>query len=83
MAMNVVPIASDVGAVSDVISSEVDGYVVSPGSVKEISEKIMVLAKDNKKLNTMKKLVRKKVEQKYSSRILGTNYKNLYEEIMK
>ncbi|NDG33069.1 hypothetical protein EB118_23750, partial [bacterium] len=77
------PIASDVGAVSDVISSEVDGYVVSPGSVKEISEKIMVLAKDNKKLNTMKKLVRKKVEQKYSSRILGTNYKNLYEEIMK
>ncbi len=83
MAMNVVPIASDVGAVSDVLETDAYGFVVRPESAEEISEKIILLSKDTKKLIAMKKLARGKVEQKYSSRMLVANYRNLYEEVIK
>ena len=82
MAMGVVVIASDVGAVAEVIDSGKDGYVVEPGSADQIARKIITLSKDPIKLAAMKAVGRKKVEQKYSNRILGANYRNLYEDIV-
>jgi len=80
MAMRVVVIASNVGAVSEVITSGKDGFVVTPGSAKEIVEAIKKLATDKKLLATMKKLSRAEVEAKYSNIILGKNYRRLYDE---
>ncbi len=80
MAMKVVTIASDVGAVSQVLENGVDGYVVSPGSVDEIVKAITVLNKDRKKLDIMKQLSRDKIEKLYSNPVLGRNYRKLYGE---
>jgi glycosyltransferase involved in cell wall biosynthesis len=83
MAMGVAVVASNVGAVAEVIDTGKDGYVVKPGSADEIAQKVISLAEDPAKLDAMKAVGRKKVEQKYSNRILGANYRNLYEDITK
>lgn len=78
MAMRVVVVASDVGAVAEVLENGYDGYVVAPGSVEEITEAILSLSGDSSLLNKMKKRSRQKVEEKYSILQLGKNYTNLY-----
>ncbi len=83
MAMEVAVIASDVGAVADVIESGVDGYVITPGSEAEIAETVNLLVADITKLNDIKAKGRKKVENQYSNRILGANYKKLYKRHIK
>ncbi len=83
MAMRVVVIASDVGAVSEVIDSGKDGFVVSPGSAKEITETILTLADKADLLRDIKAQARKKIDKKYSNKILGDNYKKLYRGLLK
>ena len=83
MAMKVAVVSSKVGAVPEIIDSGVDGFIVSPGSVKEISETILSLAKNRKLLVDVKTKSREKVENNYSNLILGENYKKLYRDITK
>jgi glycosyltransferase involved in cell wall biosynthesis/nucleoside-diphosphate-sugar epimerase len=83
MAMKVVVVASDVGAVSDVVESGVDGFVVEPGSADEIKMALMKLSESRETLDAMKSKSRKKVETKYSNIILGKNYSSLYRDILK
>lgn len=83
MAMEAVVVASDVGAVADVVESGVDGFVVTPGSAKEIKDAILRLCNDRKLLKRMKLVSRKKVEAKYSNTILGKNYTKLYKDVVK
>jgi len=78
MAMNVAVVASDVGAVSEIVASGQDGFVVTPGSAKEIAAAIETLQADQHLLKDMKKRARDKIEHKYSNILLGQNYKKLY-----
>ncbi len=78
MAMNVAVIASNVGAVADVIDSGAEGFVVSPGSVTEIVDALRKLRDQPELLKSMKTKAREKVEKNYSNRILGKNYKEEY-----
>lgn len=82
MAMGVAVIASDVGAISEVLKSDTDGYVVKPGSSEEIVSIIKNLADSEAKLKSVKNKAHAKVEKKYSNRILGVNYRKLYEEVI-
>ena len=83
MAMNVATIASDVGAVSEVIESGVDGFVVPAGSSKDIEKTINHLITNIKLLEKIKVSAREKVLSKYSNKKLGDNYTKLYKEILK
>jgi len=83
MAMSVAVIASDVGAISQVIDSGKDGIVVKPGSISEISNAITKLADDGNLLMAVKRNARQKVEDKYSNRTLGVNYGKLYKGLVK
>ena len=83
MAMQVAVIASDVGAVSQVVESGKTGYVVKPGSASEVAKYIKKLATDPKLLHDTKIASRKAVEKKYSNIVLGENYKKLYREVNK
>ena len=78
MAMNLAVIASDVGAVSEVIHTGKDGFVITPGSAQEISDIVVTLAGERSQLDAVKTAARKSVEKKYSNRILGANYRKLY-----
>ncbi|KKQ94460.1 MAG: Glycosyl transferase family 2 [candidate division CPR2 bacterium GW2011_GWC2_39_10] len=80
MSMRTVVIASDVGAISDVIESGKEGFVVTPASVEEITEKILLINKDKEIMGAISDRARAAVEEKYSTVILGNNYKRLYEE---
>lgn len=83
MAMNVAVVASDVGAVSDVIVNRRDGFVVRPGSVDDITKIIIKLANNKKLLDKIKTTAQTKLRKKYSNVILGENYSNLYKDILK
>lgn len=83
MAMKVAVIASDVGAVSDVIDTEINGFVVNPGDVREIAERIVTLVNDRQLLDEVKNAARQKIEKKYSNIVLGQNYKKLYRDFTK
>jgi glycosyltransferase involved in cell wall biosynthesis len=83
MAMRVVPIASRVGGVPDIIESPADGFVVTPGSAEEIADAIVAMKNDEVLLGKLKKRVRQKIQDKYSSRVLGLSYKNLYRSVLK
>lgn len=83
MAMRVAVISSDVGAVSEVVESGVDGFVVTPGSAEEIVKTIVNLRKDQKLLESVKLKARQKIDQKYSNKLLGQNYTKLYKDILK
>jgi glycosyltransferase involved in cell wall biosynthesis len=83
MAMKVAVISSDVGAVSEVLEKDVDGFIVTPGSVNEIKDAILYLNNDRKQLDIFKQKSRRKVEAKYSNTILGQNYVKLYRDTLK
>lgn len=83
MAMRLVVISSNVGAVPDVITDGVDGYVVDPGSVDQIHELILKLLGDRRLAEKIKLAARQKLENKYSNAILKKNYVELYKNILK
>lgn len=83
MAMQVVVIASDVGAVAEVISSGTDGFVVTPGSANEIAQTIGNLVGKRDLMQKVKTAGRKSVENKYSNLVLGKNYEHLYSDVVK
>lgn len=82
MAMEVVVVASKVGAIPDIIENDKDGYIVKPGNPSGIASAIIKLRNNPNKLKVMKNNARKKVIARYSSKKLGENYRNLYEEIL-
>lgn len=81
MAMKSVVIASDVGAVAQVVGAGKDGFVVTPGSVDEIVAAINKLQKNPRLLERIKESARKTVEEKYSNIALGKNYSELYRKM--
>ncbi len=83
MAMRVCVIASDVGAVAEVIESGEDGFVVKPGSADEITETITMLSQNAELLTKVKTNAREKIESKYSNKVLGDNYKKMYKALLK
>lgn len=83
MAMKVAVVASDVGAVSEIIEPGIDGIIVEPGSATEITDAITTLANNPKLLAKVKGNAREKVNRKYSNIILGENYKKLYKDLAK
>ena len=82
MASESCSLASDVGAVSEVIDSGKDGIVVKAASVKEITDSIIQLRTNSKLLDSIKNKARSSVEEKYSNTILGDNYKKMYSKLL-
>ena len=83
MAMEVAVIASDVGAVREILDDGKAGFVVTSGSAAEIMEIIIQLRGDTQLLNKVKQSGRNKVESTYSNIILGKNYTTLYKSLSK
>ncbi len=83
MAMRVAVIASDVGAVSQIVDTGENGIVVPPASIEDFIAAIEKLNSSPKLLEKLKNNARRKVEEKYSNIILGENYKKLYKEVLR
>jgi glycosyltransferase involved in cell wall biosynthesis len=83
MAMRVVVLATNVGAVADVITTGENGIIVDEISSKSIAESLRLVINDRKLLEHVKLRTRVDVEEKYSNAILGRNYKKLYEDLLR
>jgi len=83
MAMNVAVVATNVGAVADVITTDVNGVVVDEISATAIAAELEKLIKSPEKLQDIQSRTRQEVEKKYSNIILGKNYRKLYKDLSK
>lgn len=83
MAMRVVVVASDVGAIPDVIQQGRNGYIIEPGSVDDIVKTLVELEANKQKMEEIKQAGRAAVDSLYSHKQLGKNYKALYEGVLK
>ncbi|MEO5950651.1 MAG: glycosyltransferase [Candidatus Saccharimonadales bacterium] len=78
MSMKLSVIASDVGAVSEVVVDGESGYIVKPGNVDEILDKLKIVITSPKLLQKQKRFARNRVEKNFSNKILKKNYLELY-----
>ena len=80
MAMEMVVIASDVGAVAEIIDNGKDGFVIKPGDVAEISKCIQYVIDNKSQADILKQNARKAIKGVYSQELLGENYRSLYRQ---
>lgn len=78
MAMNVAIVATNVGAVSEVIETGKNGIVVDEVDAGLLAENLEELIAKPDLLNKIKASNRSVVDKKYSNTILGRNYRKLY-----
>jgi glycosyltransferase involved in cell wall biosynthesis len=83
MAMNVAVVATNVGAVSDVIADGVNGIVVSEVSALALANSLERVLETPSELSDIQSKTRREVEKKYSNTILGKNYRKLYKDLSK
>lgn len=72
MACGLPVIGSKIGGINDIIIDGITGYHITPGSQKELKEKMICLIENEKLMTTMSKNARHRVEQYYSPEKLGS-----------
>jgi glycosyltransferase involved in cell wall biosynthesis len=76
MAAGLVPIATNIGATSEIIENGLNGFLVSPGSAAEIVEKVKLVKQDKVLFSNIILNARQTIDQKF-------NYeKNIYQLIL-
>jgi glycosyltransferase involved in cell wall biosynthesis len=81
MAMGKPVIATDIGEQREIIDHGVDGYLIPPGNVKEMTERILQVLIKPEKQDLMGQQARKKSEQ-YSVDVCVERLARLYEELV-
>tara|TARA_X000000368_G_scaffold417152_1_gene412767 strand:- start:1445 stop:2653 length:1209 start_codon:yes stop_codon:yes gene_type:complete len=66
MAFSLATIASDIGGIPGVITDKVDGLLVKPGNVEDLSNALTLLLKSTDQLNDLANKARSTIEQRYS-----------------
>jgi glycosyltransferase involved in cell wall biosynthesis len=83
MACGTPVIASDIPGVRTVVSSGRDGYLVEPGNVADLAEKIRaILALSDADRKEMGLAGRRKVEERYSWELIGDRLEALYQDVL-
>ncbi len=82
MACSVAVIATDVGAVSQVIEDQINGLLIKPGDWNLLAEKISFLLDDPSKRLQLAQEGEKKVRNSYSAEAMYSQYQKIYREIV-
>ena len=82
MACGLPVIATDVGANSELITHDTEGYLFPQGDTKSLVNYISQIANDRTRLIEMGKNARKKIIKSYSLKKMISSYKTLYEEVI-
>ncbi|MHA1595228.1 MAG: glycosyltransferase family 4 protein [Candidatus Baldrarchaeia archaeon] len=75
-------IATRVGGIPEIIDDGIDGILVKPHSVRELSDAIIWLLNDKSRLEAMGMNAREKVEERYSWDRVVHRVVEVYEEVM-
>ncbi len=81
MAAGLGVIVTRVGAIPEVITDGVEGFLVDPGDVETLSDRIVRLSEDGQLRKTMGAAARRKVIQHYSLDRMAERIYGLYEEV--
>lgn len=82
MAAGLPVIATDVGANSELIRHDLEGYLVPQGDTETMARYITLLINNRSRLIEMGKNARKKIIKSYSLKKMISSYKTLYEEVI-
>jgi L-malate glycosyltransferase len=82
MASGVPAVASKVGGIPEMIDDGVDGILVEPGNSEQLAEGIVNLLTSKALRTNIARNARKKVKEKFDSRIMAASTKKFYEEVL-
>jgi glycosyltransferase involved in cell wall biosynthesis len=81
MAAGCVPIASNVGSIGLAVKNGVNGFLVEPGNVAEIVEKLRPLLSDEHGLENLRRNARTTIEERFNFKEYIKKLENFYREI--
>lgn len=82
MASRLPVIATDVGAVADVIKNQENGILLPPGDVHQLALGMIELAKDKEKCQRLYQKAYQDVCERFSDTSMAYKYRQVYEEVL-
>ena len=82
MAMEKPVVASRVGGIPDLVDDGLNGFLISPGDVKELSDAIMKVLTDKDMADHMGKQGRKKVTDQFSAETMVQSIEKIYTQCL-
>jgi glycosyltransferase involved in cell wall biosynthesis len=83
MASRLPLVVTPVGAISEIVENEVNGFIIPVGDYKALAEKILILANDNDLRKRIGENNFRKMQQKYDIKLIIKKLEGLYESLMK
>lgn len=82
MAAGLPVVVSDVGAIPEIVKDGVNGFLVKPGDINSIAEKIIKLAEDKDLRKLMGRRNLEIVKEKYDMPIIAEKVDKIYQELL-
>jgi len=82
MAMEKPVVASRVGGIPDLVEDGVNGFLVSPGKIRELREGLLKVLKDKKLARKLGKQGRRKTTDRFSAEIMVQSIDRIYRELL-
>jgi len=82
MAMEKPVVGTAVGGIPDLIEQGVNGYLVSPGSEKELASALLEILQDKNLARKMGQAGRRKMTERFSAESMVRSIKDIYEELL-
>ena len=76
-------IASDTGGVPEIIQNNYNGVLVEPGNIKELSESMLNLTKNQSLVKLYGSNAKLKIKDKFSSEVILNKLDNVYKSLLK
>jgi glycosyltransferase involved in cell wall biosynthesis len=83
MAAKLPVIASSVGAIPDIITNNVNGVLVKPGSEQELETALIFMLEDRQRRKVMALHGYEKVRDEFSSERMANEYLKIYQDLTK
>jgi glycosyltransferase involved in cell wall biosynthesis len=82
MACEVVPVASRVGGLPEVITDGVDGYLCEAGDVEAMAGRALEVLSDDAKLDALRKAARHTAQERFCTTKIIPKYEELYRGLL-
>lgn len=82
MAMEKPVVASRVGGIPDLLEHGINGFLVRPGNVEELTEALKKILTDRRLAESMGKQGRKRIKEQFSADVMAQSIQKLYSELL-
>ncbi len=82
MAMEKPVVASRVGGIPDLLEHGINGFLVRPGNVEELTEALKKILTDKGLAESMGKQGRKRIKEQFSADVMAQSVEKLYRELL-